>query len=158
MIKYNIENAHPSVVKNDPFVSGYLRERFNLDHLEKELRKSEPFPHILIAISNNKTVGMVLLYPHIDHDLVCPTDIPKNGIWVHRLHVDKKHRSQGIGKLLMTEAENYAATNGETDLWLDTIQASKYYEDQMNGYEYITSIPYKENTTRVYRKQLTPKV
>ena len=151
-MRYNIKKFE-STLDEPTFVKDQVIVHFDWNNLLKELQNKSPFPHVLIAADGRKTIGMILLNSNISDEIDSLNVSPSGSIWIYRLYVDKKHRNKGVGSNLVKSAEEYAAENGQEELWLDTIQAGKYYEEKF-GYQYVASAPYKDQMTRIYKKEL----
>lgn len=113
-----------------------------------------------LKITNNKYVQRFIYHHEEDGTLIMTAggegtcsvklDEVKSCAWVHRLSVEEKHRKNGYGKLLLSEAENEARRLGASVLGLsvkkDTFMFEWYqrseYKPLFSDSEYVTL--YKE--------------
>lgn len=97
--------------------------------MKSEIESEEK--NILVVEENEKILGM-LIYKIRDVQEHMNLKDTKN-IWIDEICVDEKHRSQGIGKLLMEEMKKIAHKIGcnriELNCWEFNNRARKFYEE-----------------------------
>ena len=79
------------------------------------------------------------------------------GLFVHYLWLSEALRGQGIGRQLLTEAEDHARRHGCHLIWLDTysFQAPGFY--QRLGYQIFGELDYPDDRKRLFlHKRLSP--
>ena len=138
--------------KQCAFVNPYVTKHFVWDDILPKLINEESFPHIIMAMHQDSPLGMILLHTNITYEIDTRGIAPEGSIWMYRLYVDEAYRKQGIGQQLVRSAENYVREQGYNEIWLDTVQAADYY--QKLGYDYVCAVPYQEQYTKVYKKNL----
>ena len=76
---------------------------------------------------------------------------------MHYLWLSEAVRGQGIGRQLLTEAEDHARRHGCHQIWLDTysFQAPGFY--QRLGYQIFGELDYPDDRKRLFlHKRLSP--
>lgn len=93
----------------------------DVEQLMLERSNKEKIPLCLVAIENNKVIGMIALKTN---DL---ESRPNLSPWLAGLYVDTKHRRKGVGKQLVLAIEKEAARLGVNKLFLITPESEEYY-------------------------------
>jgi diamine N-acetyltransferase len=95
-------------------MADYLSNNFNINNLEHEI--ADPLVCFFVAESE-KLVGYIKLV------LTGNTYIPEQkAIEISRFYVARTFQGSGVGKKLMQAAENYAAEQGCSAIWLSVWQ------------------------------------
>ena len=86
----------------------------------------QPNADVLLAFDGNKAIGLTSVYADIQSLGFGPK------CWLQDMIVDKERRSEGIGGLLMTAAEDWARGHGLTHIELTSnsarVDAHRFYE------------------------------
>lgn len=106
-----------------------ITDGFREHSLKKEAPKFEKFSYHWTAEENEESLGVLTAYSQWDW------------LYVDELIVFDDQRGTGVGRRLITAAENYANEHGMTGLWLWTQswQAEGFY--QRLGYEEFVRFP-----------------
>ena len=90
-----------------------------------------PDADVLLAFDGNKAIGLTSVYADIQSLGFGPK------CWLQDMVVDKERRSEGIGGLLMSAAEDWARGQGLTHIELSSnsarVDAHRFYERQGFG-------------------------
>jgi GNAT superfamily N-acetyltransferase len=117
--------------------------------------KNQPSEDIifqLVLYENNKAVATGGLYNQVGV-LQVHEHLKKYGPWVAVLYVDKSHRNNGLGEMLLNEIEQCARKNNRTKIYLYTFTAEALYK--RCGWKEIERVVYKGHDTVVMEKDLT---
>ena len=91
----------------------------------------QPNADILLAFDGDKAVGLTSVYADIQSLGFGPK------CWLQDMVVDKQRRSQGIGRRLMSAAEDWARAHSLTHIELSSnsgrVEAHRFYEQQGFG-------------------------
>lgn len=91
-----------------------------------ELKLKDPYSYYIVAIENNKVVGVLTA------ELQIKLHREKKQCFIEDLVVDKECRNRGIGKALLQNAIDYAKNNEcdvvELTSYLDNVNAARFYE------------------------------
>ncbi|TMB65741.1 MAG: GNAT family N-acetyltransferase [Chloroflexi bacterium] len=91
----------------------------------------QPDADVLLAFDGNEAVGLTSVYADIQSLGFGPK------CWLQDMVVDKERRSEGIGGLLMSAAEDWARGQGLTHIELSSnsarVDAHRFYERQRFG-------------------------
>lgn len=86
----------------------------------------QPNADVILAFDGNKAIGLTSVYADIQSLGFGPK------CWLQDMIVDKERRSEGIGGLLMTAAEDWARGHGLTHIELTSnsarVDAHRFYE------------------------------
>lgn len=119
----------------------------NIDQIIKKVFLDTELYEYFIAVDDNKPIWMVLIHLYDYENTYKP--------WLWSLYVIKESRWKWVAWKLVKEGEKYVKDLWYHKIWLDTYQASKYYERLEHNYTYYKDKYRKENKyVRVYFKEL----
>ena len=92
---------------------------------------AQPDADILLAFDRDRAVGLTSVYADIQSLGFGPK------CWLQDMVVDKEQRSEGVGRRLMSAAEDWARAHGRTHIELSSnsgrIDAHRFYQQQGFG-------------------------
>lgn len=124
--------------------------RFSALDWDRELQRIEDHPvdQVFVALDGNRPVGMAWM---IEHEETC--SVSHLTPWLSSLVVDPDHRDQGVAAALMAHVEAYAATGGDTRLFLLTETPGVYFT---RDWEVLDTASLAGRSVFVMQKTLAP--
>jgi len=91
----------------------------NIDALQRDIFSASPWIRVSVAVCTDQVVGYAALCPLIKLQYC------KRGIDLHHIYVDKAHRNEGVGQLLIADAIARAQGLGASYLMVGTTPTNK---------------------------------
>ena len=144
------------------FLTG--RDRLRLEHCEPACRAGDCF--VFVADEDGTAVGWAVVHTNYrdDQDWSPPDEDTKafqqgDNAYLENIEVTARHRSNGVGRLLLAAAQDEAKRLGKKLLWLHTsennVKAHSLFDREGWTVERSVYPPWKPTSkTRVYRKVL----
>jgi GNAT superfamily N-acetyltransferase len=140
------------------------RDRMRLEHCESAIRDGDAY--IFVADDGSGPVGWVAVHTSFreDQDWAPPDDDTRtfqsgDNAYVENIEVTAGARSGGVGRKLLSAAQEEARSRGKKTLWLHTAEnnalAHRLFEREGWKHERSVYPPWKPTSkTRIYKKVL----
>ncbi|WP_109300690.1 N-acetyltransferase [Aquimarina sp. AU474] len=113
-------------VNTEENIQEYLKEKFTLDQINKEL--AEPDSEFYFALIDTQIVG----YIKVNFNDAQTEKIQGNGLEIERIYIVKMHQGKNFGQILFNSCLNIAENRNVDFIWLgvwdQNTRAIRFYE------------------------------